>query len=66
MTVINSFNFRYEIVLCFFLLVYVVQVQKKKKKYGHKDTTYKISTFQQHQVIKILKISQVKKYLILG
>lgn len=65
MTVINSFNFRYEIVLCFFLLVYVVQVQKKKK-YGHKDTTYKISTFQQHQVIKILKISQVKKYLILG
>lgn len=52
MTVINSFNFRCEIVLCFFFVFVVHQVQKKN---GHKDTMHKIIIFQQHQVIKILK-----------
>lgn len=67
MTVINSFNFRCEIVLCcfFFLFVFVVhQVQKKKKKRernGHKDTMYKVLIFQEHQVIRILKKSSHMK-----
>lgn len=61
MTVINSFPFRCETVQCFFSLFLLFT--KCKKKNGRKDTMYKIFIFQQHQVIKNLKSSQMKKYL---